>query len=92
MAEFETLRAEQIDFKGGGEFLELSVNVVKDGTRATKYLRLARGYYDSKGEPRYKKGGVTLPADREALDKLAVAIQKLDLSEFAAQAGAEPDA
>lgn len=91
MAEFETLKSEQIEFKGGGEFLELSTNVVKDGTRATKYLRLARGYYDAKGEPRYKKGGVTLPADRDALDKLADAIKKLDLSEFAGAAGGEPE-
>lgn len=82
MTEFETLKAERIDFgEAGGEFLELSINVARSASRETKYLRIARGYYSGEdGEPRYKKGGVTLPANRETLDKLADAIKAWDLS------------
>src|SRR5687767_7562612 len=65
MADFEMLSSERVEFNQGGEFLELSINVVKDGNRQTPYLRLARGFYGSDGEPRYKKGGCTLPIDRE---------------------------
>ena len=89
MPEFETLKSQRIEFNMG-EFLELSTNVVRDGARETKYLRIARGYHDSKGEPRYKKGGLTLPANREALDQLADAIKALDLSEFQ-KGGGEPE-
>ena len=91
MPEFETLESTKIDFKQGGEFLELSINVVRDGTRETKYLRLARGYYDKEGQPKYKKGGVTLPRDPEALSKLGDALKAVDLSKLGGAAGAEPE-
>ena len=48
--------------------------LVKDGNRATPYLRLARGVYGSDGEARYKKGGCTLPIDRDILNQLADAM------------------
>jgi hypothetical protein len=82
MAEFETLKSEKIEWNQGGEFLELSINVARDGTRETRYLRLARGYYGSDGEPRYKKGGTTLPGDPEVLGRLAEALKTFDLSEL----------
>ncbi len=90
MAEFETISSEKIEFNMGGEFLELSFNIVKSGKGETRYLRLARGFYDQEhGEPRYKRGGVTLPGDMEILGKLADAIKGLDLSPL--QAGDESD-
>lgn len=87
MPEFETLHKDIIEFKNGGEFLELSVGVVRDGGRETKYLRLTRGYYDGNGEPRYKKNsGVTLPGDAEVLKQLGALIGTYDLSRLAAGA------
>jgi len=72
------LKSDTIEFNNGGEFLELSVNVVRDGERNSKYIRVARGFYNSDGEPRYKKGGLTLPMDQEALNALAEAIKVWD--------------
>lgn len=83
--------SERIEFNNGGEFLELSINLVKDGNRATPYLRLARGFYSSEGEPRYKKGGCTLPIDRQVLNDLAEALKVWDISE-AEKAKASPAA
>jgi hypothetical protein len=80
MPEFEMLSSEKVEFNMGGEFLELSFNIVRDGKRETKYLRLARGYYGSDGEPRYKKGGVTLPNDKAAIQALAKKMLELDLT------------
>ena len=74
------LSSEKVEFNNGGEFLELSINVVKDGQRETPYLRLARGFYSSEGEPRYKKGGCTLPIDREVLNQLADALKTWDIT------------
>lgn len=74
------LSSEKVEFNNGGEFLELSINLVKDGNRETPYLRLARGFYSSEGEPRYKKGGCTLPIDREVLNQLADALKAWDIS------------
>ena len=74
------LSSEKVEFNNGGEFLELSINVVKDGQRETPYLRLARGFYSSEGEPRYKKGGCTLPIDREVLNQLADALKAWDIT------------
>ncbi|HVL49854.1 MAG TPA: hypothetical protein VM889_14960 [Candidatus Thermoplasmatota archaeon] len=82
MAEFETLEAKRIDFNQGGEFLELSINVAKDGTRETRYLRLARGYFDKEGNERYKRGGVTLPRDPAVLAALSEALKQVDLSKL----------
>ena len=81
MPDFEMLSSEKIEFNNGGEFIELSINLVKDNGRESPYLRLARGYYSSEGEPRYKKGGATLPIDREVLDQLADALKKWDISD-----------
>lgn len=75
------LKSERVEFNNGGEFLELSVNVVKDGDRQTPYLRLARGFYGSDGEARYKKGGCTLPIDREVIAQLANALKAWDISD-----------
>ena len=88
MADFEMLSNERVEFNNGGEFLELSINLVKDGNRATPYLRLARGFYGSDGEARYKKGGCTLPMDREVLAQLADAIKAWDISEAEKRKGA----
>src|SRR5688572_25853345 len=81
MPEFEMVSSQKVEFNNGGEFLELSINVVKDGARETPYLRLARGFYSSEGEPRYKKGGCTLPMNRDVLQQLADAIKAWDISE-----------
>lgn len=88
MPDFEMLSSERVEFNNGGEFLELSINLVKDGNRETPYLRLARGFYGSDGEPRYKKGGCTLPMDREVLAQLADAIKAWDISEAEKRKGA----
>ena len=80
MPDFEMLSSEKVEFNNGGEFLELSINLVKDGNRETPYLRLARGFYGSDGEPRYKKGGCTLPINRQVLDELADALKTWDIS------------
>lgn len=81
MPDFEMVSSERVEFNNGGEFLELSINLVKDGNRATPYLRLARGFYGSDGEPRYKKGGCTLPIDREVLTQLSDALKAWDIGE-----------
>jgi hypothetical protein len=81
MPEFEMISSEKVEFNNGGEFLELSINVVKDGPKETPYLRLARGFYSSEGEPRYKKGGCTLPMNREVLLQLSEAIKNWDIAE-----------
>jgi hypothetical protein len=81
MPDFEMLSNERVEFNNGGEFLELSINLVKDGNRASPYLRLARGFYGSDGEPRYKKGGCTLPIDREVINSLADALKAWDITE-----------
>ncbi|GEM_PF-3697301 len=88
MPDFEMLSNERVEFNNGGEFLELSINLVKDGNRATPYLRLARGFYGSDGEPRYKKGGCTLPIDRAVINQLADALKAWDISEAEKQKGA----
>ena len=75
------ISSQKVEFNNGGEFLELSINLVKDGARETPYLRLARGFYSSEGEPRYKKGGCTLPMSRDVLQQLADAIKSWDISE-----------
>jgi hypothetical protein len=80
MADFEMLSSERVEFNNGGEFLELSINLVKDGNRSSPYLRLARGFYGSDGEPRYKKGGCTLPIDRQVISDLAEALKVWDIS------------
>ena len=81
MADFEMLSNERVEFNNGGEFLELSINVVKDGNRQTPYLRLARGFYGSDGEARYKKGGCTLPIDRAVITQLADALKAWDIAQ-----------
>ena len=81
MAEFEMVSSQKVEFNNGGEFLELSINLVKENGRESPYLRLARGFYSSEGEPRYKKGGCTLPIDRSVLDQLAEAIKTWDIAE-----------
>jgi hypothetical protein len=81
MPDFEMLSNERIEFNNGGEFIELSINLVKDGNRSSPYLRLARGFYGSDGEPRYKKGGCTLPIDRQVLGEVADALKAWDISE-----------
>ncbi|HUR70188.1 MAG TPA: hypothetical protein VM370_13170 [Candidatus Thermoplasmatota archaeon] len=88
MADFEMLSSERVEFNQGGEFLELSINLVKDGNRETPYLRLARGFYGSDGEPRYKKGGCTLPIDREVIVQLSDALKAWDISEAEKRKGA----
>jgi hypothetical protein len=88
MADFEMLSNERVEFNQGGEFLELSINLVKDGNRETPYLRLARGFYGSDGEARYKKGGCTLPIDREVITQLADALKAWDISEAEKRKGA----
>jgi hypothetical protein len=92
MPDFEMLSNERIEFNNGGEFLELSINVVKDGKRETPYLRLARGFYGSDGEPRYKKGGCTLPINRQVIDELAEALKKWDISSVEKKAAEAKDA
>ena len=85
MPEFETLSREVLEFKNGGEFLELTVGVVRDAGRENKYLRLARGYYTQEGEPRYKKNsGVTLPADAEVLKQLGAMLAGFDVTKVTA--------
>ncbi|MFA5860621.1 MAG: hypothetical protein WDA16_02895 [Candidatus Thermoplasmatota archaeon] len=79
MAEFELVSSQKVEFNNGGEFLELSINLVKDNGRESPYLRLARGFYSSEGEPRYKKGGCTLPIDREVLNQLSDALKAWDI-------------
>jgi hypothetical protein len=81
MPDFEMLSNERIEFNNGGEFIELSINLVKDGNRSSPYLRLARGFYGSDGEPRYKKGGCTLPIDRTVLADVAEALKNWDITE-----------
>ena len=88
MADFEMLSSERVEFNQGGEFLELSINLVKDGNRETPYLRLARGFYGSDGEARYKKGGCTLPIDRAVLAQLSDALKAWDISEAEKRKGA----
>ena len=88
MPDFEMLSNERVEFNNGGEFLELSINLVKDAGRETPYLRLARGFYGSDGEPRYKKGGCTLPIDREVLANLSDALKAWDISEAEKRKGA----
>ncbi|MHB8586208.1 MAG: hypothetical protein ACYDDF_10305 [Thermoplasmatota archaeon] len=91
MPEFETLESQKIPFKNGTEFLELTIGVVRDGERANKYVRVARGYVDANGNDRYRKGGLTLPKDREALNALADAIRALDLAKVGGgEGGPEP--
>jgi hypothetical protein len=80
MPEFETLESKKIAFKNGTEFLELAIGVVRDGGRENRYVRLTRGYVDSTGADRYRKGGLTLPKDRAALNDLADAIKAIDLA------------
>lgn len=87
MAEFEMISSHKVEFNNGGEFLELSINLVKDNGRESPYLRLARGFYSSEGEPRYKKGGATLPIDREVLNQLAEAIKGWDITEAVKRKG-----
>lgn len=81
MAEFEMISSQKVEFNNGGEFIELSINVVKDGAKETPYLRLARGFYSSEGEPRYKKGGTTLPMNREVLAQIGEALKTWDIAE-----------
>ncbi|HET6405321.1 MAG TPA: hypothetical protein VFH78_11800, partial [Candidatus Thermoplasmatota archaeon] len=52
MADFEMLSSERVEFNNGGEFLELSINLVKDANREAQVRRLARGFYGSDGELR----------------------------------------
>lgn len=82
------LSSERVEFNNGGEFIELSINLVKDANRETPYLRLARGFYGSDGEARYKKGGCTLPIDREVLAQLSEALKAWDISEAEKRKGA----
>lgn len=86
MPEFETLESTKIPFKNGLEFLELSLNVMRDAGREVRYIRIQRGYVDKEGKDRYKKGGLTLPRDREALNLLADAIKAFDLAKVSGEA------
>lgn len=86
MPEFETLESTKIPFKNGLEFLELSLNVMRDKDREVRYVRIQRGYVDKDGNDRYKKGGLTLPRDRDALNQLADAIRAFDLSKVSGEA------
>lgn len=96
MPEFDTLSSQQVTFNNGGEFFELTVGVVRDAKRESKYLRVARGYYNQEGEPRYKKGGLTLPIDSAAIKELAEALKNWDISDLekerAEKAQEKPDA
>lgn len=85
------LRSEKVEFNQGGEFLEMSVNVARDGKKETKYLRLARGYYGSDGEPRYKRGGVTLPADKKTLEDLSKLIASFDITDVKGGGAGAPE-
>lgn len=85
------IKSQKVEWNQGGEFLELSINVARDGKRETKYLRLARGNYNAEGEPRYKRGGVTLPADRAVLTELAELLKSFDISELAGSAGGDAE-
>lgn len=91
MPDFEMISSERIEFNNGGEFLELSINLVKDANRSSPYLRLARGFYGSDGEPRYKKGGCTLPINRAVLNELADAIKAWDISSVEKKAAEKAD-
>ncbi len=90
MAEFETLSSQKVEFNNGGEFFELTVGVVRDTKRESKYLRVARGFYNQDGEPRYKKGGLTLPIDSAAISELADALKAWDITELEAERAAAP--
>lgn len=86
MPEFETLESTKIPFKNGLEFIELSVNIMRDGAKEVRYIRLQRGYVDKEGKDRYKKGGLTLPRDRDALNQLSDALKAFDLNKVTGEA------
>ena len=71
----------------GHIYKEVLVHANPDGVWAAVrdvgavHLRLARGFYGSDGEPRYKKGGCTLPIDRAVIAQLSDALKAWDISQ-----------
>jgi hypothetical protein len=75
MVEFETIKAEEIQF-GNNNFIEVARKKAVDQDRENTFISISRGFMTFNGEKRYRKS-FTLPLNDEVLDFVARKIKEV---------------
>jgi len=75
MAEFETVRAEEIKF-GRNNFIEIARKKVITDSGENEFISIGRGFYLPDDEKRWKSS-ITLPSEKDKLEKIAELIKSI---------------
>ena len=75
MVEFETIKAEQIEF-GNGNFIEVARKKAIDGERENTFISISRGFIAFNGERRYRKS-FTLPLNEDVIEFVSKKIKEV---------------
>ena len=78
MVEFEIIKAEEVKF-GRNNFIEISLKKAITDQGETNFISIARGFYLPDGEKGWKRGktSITLPNEKEKLEKIAESIKSI---------------
>ena len=75
MAEFETVRAEEIKF-GRNNFIEVARKKAVSDNDEREFVSISRGYYLPDGSKRWKSS-ITLPVEKEKIGEIAELLKKI---------------
>ncbi|MBI5060944.1 MAG: hypothetical protein HZB67_01375 [Candidatus Aenigmarchaeota archaeon] len=75
MVEFETIKAEEIQF-GNNNFIEVARKKAVSDDRENIFISISRGFFAFNGEKRYRKS-FTLPLNDEVLDFVAKKLKEV---------------
>ena len=75
--EFKTIKEETEKF-GKNNFIEIARKVAVTEEGENEFVSLSKGFFTEEGEKRFSKGrNVSIPADKELVDKLIKDLEKV---------------
>ena len=74
--EFETIKAEEVKF-GRNSFIEIARKVAKTQEGDNEFISVSKGFYLPEGEGKRFRKSISLPNDKEVLDKIAELIKAI---------------
>ncbi len=75
MVDFETIKAEEIQF-GNNNFIEVARKKAVSEERENIFISISRGFFTFNGEKRYRKS-LTLPLNDDVLDFVAKKLKEV---------------
>ena len=74
--EFETIKAEEVKF-GRNSFIEVARKVAKTDEGTNEFIAVSKGFYLPEDEGKRFRKSISLPNDKEVLEKIADLIKAI---------------